>query len=222
MNKEEVIQKYLEELDMTEEFSCLDIKDISIEKYKKGQYLFHAGDKVEAIYFLAEGKCRILNGTSGGKEIAIDDDIPKGRWIGEMEMAAEIDFFHSVDLAEDSVVLRIPIHIVEEKMMQHPPFLRSVCRQLGWELTQSGQERVRVGLLGAKTRVAQCLYERYMRTHQESFTISCKQTALECCVSVRHLNRIFHVMETEGLIARNRNHIRILDGDKLGSMEKDA
>lgn len=222
MKKDEIIRRYLEELDVTEEFACLESNDITIEHYQKGEYLFHAGHKVDAIYFLAEGKCRIINGTSGGKEIYIDDDIPRGRWIGEMEMAAEIDFFHSVDMAEDSVVFRIPIHVVEKKMMQHPPFLRAICRQLGWELTQSGQERVRVGLLDAKVRVAQCLYERAVRTHQEAFTISCKQTAIECCVSVRHLNRIFHAMEENGIISRNRNRIHILDMEKLGSMDRDT
>lgn len=51
--KEEKIRKYLEKLNMTEEFACLDENDmagLSIVKYKKGEYLFHAGDKVEAIF----------------------------------------------------------------------------------------------------------------------------------------------------------------------------
>lgn len=222
MKKEDIIRTYLKELDAEEEFACLEPNDITIEHYRKGDYLFHAGDEVEAIYFLAEGKCRIINGTVGGKEIYIDDDIPGGRWIGEMEMAADIDFFHSVDMAEDSVVLRIPIHVAEKKLMRHAPFLRTICRQLAWELTQSGHERVRVGLLDAKVRVAQCLYERAIRTHQLAFTISCKQTALECCVSVRHLNRIFHAMEDAGVIIRNRNRISIQNMEMLGSMGKEG
>ena len=120
--KEEKIRKYLEKLNMTEEFACLDEKDmasLSIVKYKKGEYLFHAGDKVEAIFFLAEGKCKVSNSTSEGKEIAIDFDIPGGRMIGEMELASGIDFFHSVSAAADSVVLRIPLEIAESIGMCH-------------------------------------------------------------------------------------------------------
>lgn len=57
--KEEKIRKYLKKLNMTEEFACLDEKDmasLSIVKYKKGEYLFHAGDKVEAIFFSCRRK----------------------------------------------------------------------------------------------------------------------------------------------------------------------
>lgn len=116
--KEEKIREYLKRLNMMEIFACLDEKDIaglSIVNYKKGEYLFHAGDKVEAIFFLAKGKCRISNSTSEGKEIAIDFDIPSGRLIGEMELVSGIDFFHSVSAAVDSDVLRIPLEIAEKK-----------------------------------------------------------------------------------------------------------
>lgn len=222
MKNNEIIHRYLEGLHMTEELSCLEADDIILKNFKKGEYLFHMGDRVDAIYLLVKGKCRISNGTSGGKEIYIDDDVPPGRWVGEMEIAAGIDFFHSVDMAEDSVVFRIPISVVKKKLMQHPPFLRSVFHQLGLELARSGQERVRVGLLDAKVRVAQCLYEQAVRTGRESFTISCNQTAIECSVSVRHLNRIFHGLEEDGVISRNRNHIRILDMEKLNGMVQDA
>lgn len=53
--KEEKIREYLKRLNMTEIFACLDEKDIaglSLVNYKKGEYLFHAGDKIEAIFFL--------------------------------------------------------------------------------------------------------------------------------------------------------------------------
>lgn len=222
MNKEDLIQNYLKKLNMTQEFSCLDAQDILVENYHKGEYLFHAGDPVNAIYFLAEGKCQISNGTSEGKEISIDNDIPQGRFIGEMEIAAGIDYFHSVSVAENSVIFRIPLPIVEKKMKNHPPFLRAIIRQLGWELTQSGKERVRVGLFDAKRRVAKYLYQTSARLQNPAFTISCKQTALECSVSERHLNRVFHSMEEEGVISRNRNRIRILDMEALHSMETEV
>ena len=110
--KEEKIREYLKRLNMTEVFACLDEKDmagLSFVNYKKGEYLFHAGDEIEAVFFLLKGKCRISNSTSEGKEIAIDFDIPSGRMIGEMELASGIDFFHSVAAASDSIVLRIPL-----------------------------------------------------------------------------------------------------------------
>lgn len=218
--KEEKIREYLKRLNMTKEFSCLDEKDIaglSIVNYKKGEYLFHAGDKVEAIFFLAKGKCRISNGTSEGKEIAIDFDIPSGRLIGEMELVSGIDFFHSVSAAVDSDVLRIPLEIAEKKLMQDVAFLRYVCRQLAWELTESGRERVRVSLHDARERVARHLYGWAVRTGERRFTISCRQTALECSISERHLNRILHSMEEEGIIERYRNKIHILDMELLQS-----
>lgn len=151
--KEEKIREYLKRLNMAEVFACLDEKDmagLSIVNYKKGEYLFHAGDKVEAIFFLAKGKCRVSNSTSEGKEIAIDFDIPSGRLIGEMELASGIDFFHSVSAAVDSDVLRIPLEVAEKKLMKDAEFLRYVCRQLAWELTESGKERVRVSLYDAR------------------------------------------------------------------------
>lgn len=218
--KEEKIRKYPEKLNMTEEFACLDENDmagLSIVKYKKGEYLFHAGDKVEAIFFLAEGKCKVSNSTSEGKEIAIDFDIPGGRMIGEMELASGIDFFHSVSAASDSVVLRIPLEIAEKRLMNDPAFLRYICRQLAWELTESGRERVRVSLHDARERVARYLYGWAVRTGERNFTISCRRTALECAISERHLNRIFHKMEDEGIIERYRNRIRILDMELLQS-----
>ena len=218
--KEEKIREYLKRLNMTEVFACLDEKDmagLSFVNYKKGEYLFHTGDKIEAVFFLLKGKCRISNSTSEGKEIAIDFDIPSGRMIGEMELASGIDFFHSVAAASDSIVLRIPLEIAEKKLMKDPAFLRYICRQLAWELTESGRERVRVGLYDARERVARCLYGWAMRTREPSFTISCRQTALECAISERHLNRIFHSMEEEGIIERYRNKIRILDMELLQS-----
>lgn len=168
-------------------------------------------------FFLAEGKCKILNSTSEGKEIAIDFDIPGGRMIGEMELASGIDFFHSVSAAADSVVLRIPLEVAEKRLMNDPAFLRYICRQLAWELTESGRERVRVSLHDARERVARYLYGWAVRTGERNFTISCRQTALECAISERHLNRIFHKMEDEGIIERYRNRIRILDMELLQS-----
>lgn len=214
MKKSENIREYLEYLDMMGVFQCLNEKDMAgmtLGIYKKGEYLFHAGDQKDAIYFLAKGKCRVSNGTSEGKEIAIDFDIPEGRFIGEMELATGIDFFHTVTVAEESVILRIPLEIVEKKLMKDVTFLRYICRQLGWELTESGRERVRVGLFDAKERVARYLYGRVVRTGEYNFTISCRQTALECSISERHLNRVLHMLEEEGAISRYRNKIRILD-----------
>lgn len=218
--KEEKIREYLKRLNMAEVFACLDEKDmagLSIVNYKKGEYLFHAGDKVEAIFFLAKGKCRVSNSTSEGKEIAIDFDIPSGRLIGEMELASGIDFFHSVSAAVDSDVLRIPLEVAEKKLMKDAEFLRYVCRQLAWELTESGKERVRVSLYDARERVARYLYGWAARTGERRFTISCRRAALECAISERHLNRIFHSMEEEGIIERYRNNVHILDMELLQS-----
>lgn len=137
--------------------------------------------------------------------------------IGEMELASGIDFFHSVSAAADSVVLRIPLEVAEKRLMNDPAFLRYICRQLAWELTESGRERVRVSLHDARERVARYLYGWAVRTGERNFTISCRQTALECAISERHLNRIFHKMEDEGIIERYRNRIRILDMELLQS-----
>lgn len=52
--KEEKIREYLKRLNVMEVFTCLDEKDIaglSLVNYKKGEYLFHTGDKIEAIFF---------------------------------------------------------------------------------------------------------------------------------------------------------------------------
>lgn len=58
--KEEKIREYLKRLNMTEVFACLDEKDmagLSFVNYKKGEYLFHAGDEIEAVFFLLKASC---------------------------------------------------------------------------------------------------------------------------------------------------------------------
>lgn len=216
------MMSYIRECGLEEELSCVDVTELRLIHLKKGEYIFHAKEKLQFLYILVEGRAKIIPSSKEGKLAMIDYVEPKAI-TGDLEAAIgnAHPYLHDAQVLEDTLLIGIPYKLLETKLMFHVPFLRLMCRQVGEKLELASKKHYRKALYRAKNIVSKALVTQSKELKDTAFPFSCKETALSVGISERHLRRILNELEEEGLVEKLGRRIRILDIELLKNMETD-
>ena len=90
-----------------------------IRQYRKGSYLFSAGESGSNVFCILTGRVRLLIISAVGQEFAITDFNPEA-WLGEQFITADIRTPLNALVNDDATVLTVPCHTVVEVGEQHP------------------------------------------------------------------------------------------------------
>lgn len=131
--------------------------DVQVLRFAAGDTLVRAGDRLDGIYGLRTGSCKVVLSTAGG-----DEHIAACRIAGELlglEALAAGVHEASVEALEPTEVWRLPPERLHVLMAGDPAFAAWLARALAESVAASLRAMLLLGALTAEQRVASCLLD---------------------------------------------------------------
>lgn len=183
------------------------------QKWKKGQYLIHEGDKGEGLYIVHSGVTKITKLSMEGKEAILHLIYPGG-------IVGESPVFHKGKSPIDVVAVThattffLPTQAIFTFLKQSNTFVTNILRMM------SIRERMLYNKLGAaqqnmtaQRRLAGWLLHRQIRTDSEEVETGVSQETLARLLGIARetLNRELVALSRANVIEVTSTHINILD-----------
>ncbi len=189
-------------------------------KVKRGEALFRAGDKFNAIYAIRVGffKTALLHGD--GREQVTGFHMP-GELLGLEGIGSGEHSSNSVAL-EDCEVCVLPFAMVEEIGREIPSLQRHLHGVLSREIVRDHGVMMLLGSMRAEERLAVFLLnlsKRFIRRGWSSSDFHLRMTREEIGsylgLKLETVSRLFSKFQSDGLMEVNQKHVRIADIDGL-------
>lgn len=98
------------------------VKEISIIKVKKGQYITHSSANLEELFFILDGNAKVECITKSGKSLLVDE-VSKNDFVGKISYMYEENLFCDITATSDVTLLRINKSTFK-KLEKNPEFLK--------------------------------------------------------------------------------------------------
>ena len=122
IDDEGLIYSYLNKSHLKEFFSSFDLKKIQLCSYTKGESMITAGEPLQNIFFLMEGKVKIFTVTPEDKRLIIR--FAKAPvTLGDIEFANEEAAMNFVEASTDCIALCMSYKNIKETIGDNPSFL---------------------------------------------------------------------------------------------------
>lgn len=215
------ILAYLEHYQISEFFSEALITQMNLSTFERGESIAPLNEPLLHFHILVEGKLKIYSLQENGKKVLIRFYRPMSI-IGDLEYLPDYPVKAVVEALESSTLITIPMDILRDHTRECPQFLRFIITNLSQKLfTWSNMAGLNL-VYPLENRVASYLVsvsELSDQNRLEEIRVnSLEEMADLLCSSYRHLHRILEAFEKDGIIARNRSKIRILDFKRLKSL----
>ncbi len=216
-----LIRQCLDQYNMTEVFSEELIRQMVLTTFERGEAIAPLNEPLANFYLLMKGKVKIYSLQENGKKILIRFYRPMSI-IGDLEYISDYPVKAVVEALETTTLISIPMAVLRAHTLDCPKFLRFVISNLSQKLfTWSNMAGLNL-VYPLENRVASYLVSISELSDQnrldEIRVTSLEEMADLLCSSYRHLHRILESFEAQGIIARNRSNIRIIDFEKLKSL----
>ncbi|MGL5123512.1 MAG: Crp/Fnr family transcriptional regulator [Fusobacteriaceae bacterium] len=210
------IQEYIKFYKL-ENIITIDIIDkVYLQIYSEGASLLKAHNKVKNIYFILKGKVEISYILANGKKLFINFLYPL-ELFGDIEYINRNSALFDVYAAEKTLVLILPIKIVDKYLYNNPFFLRFICEAGNKKLLKTNK-----AILLRKSLPLKNFFCNYLIN--KNFYITFKKLndlAEELNVSYRNLTRIIKELVLEGIIEKNRYYIKVLNKIDILKLRED-
>ena len=190
------------------------ISNSHLEEYRRGDIIYHEGDKPDKIYFIDEGMGGLFHMSESGKEtffrVFSKDDI-----LGHRSMLAD-ESYHGSAVALTSLKLRV---ISKEQCdaicLQNPSLMKEMVKTLASDL---GKAELRIaGLLdkSANKRIAESLV--YLKLKYPDYVWTRKEIAEYSGSTLETVTRLMSKLQSDGIITKQGRDFEI---NKIESLLK--
>lgn len=179
-----------------------------LRRYAAGEYLGEAGQPVDSLLILAEGRCRIMSLSDMGRQAILGYMRPPDV-SGDIELLNGTPLLHSVCAELPTTAIAIPRQVFFDKMMGHLPFVQMLCRMFAGKLNDTSARHSSEMLYPLKNRLA--LHLLAEAADKGSTVLHMETTAQYLGTSARHLRRVLAEWEGEGLVSRQGSRVMILN-----------
>ncbi|ACG57039.1 transcriptional regulator, Crp/Fnr family [Hydrogenobaculum sp. Y04AAS1] len=178
------------------------LKSISnIRNFKKGEIVFHEGDKPENIYILLDGLVKVYKLTNKGTEVVITQFKPVSI-IGEMANFENISYPATAEFITEGQVLQIDFEAFKREFMTSPEILLSIIKSLLMKIRTLDLFITTNMVMSAEERVAKIIMES-----PEIFTsLKHSQIASLLNIAPETLSRIISKFKQNGAIHVDEKH----------------
>lgn len=198
------------------------VSERAVERtFKKGQLIFHQGDRGDALYVVAEGLVKIFVTSEQGDEMVL---VTLGRQdtFGELAIVDGGARSASAEVLERTRLLVLTRQTLFDLLREHPPLTDALLRTLGaWlrRLTEQTADLVFLDLHGRVAKLLVGLAEERGR-HEEGrivLDLNVTQTDLAAMVggSRQSVNQILRAFEKRDYLSIEGRRIVILNADVL-------
>ena len=175
---------------------------------KKGESLFQQDDSVDSLFYIIEGELIALRYQRDGKPA-----IMMRNTSGEIFAPASMDmaiYPCSAQATLASQLIRIPISVIKKHLATHPKFSTYYIQSLATNLKKQCARSERLRLKSARERVLHFISCESPSGTEIALSCPISKWAEEIGVEPESLYRTLKEMEREGVIERNKRHVKII------------
>jgi CRP/FNR family transcriptional regulator len=191
--------------------------------YRKGEHAYHAGDAFDSLYAVRTGFFKTSMLTEDGRD-QVTGFLMTGELMGLDGISTDRHPCDAVAL-EDSELCVIPFARLEELSREAPSLQRHLHKVMSREIVSDQSVMMLLGSMRAEERLAAFLLNLSQRMtargySPSEFYLRMTREAIGSYLGLKleTVSRVFSRFHTEGLIAVQQKHIRILDIPRLRSI----
>ncbi|MCL2287306.1 MAG: cyclic nucleotide-binding domain-containing protein [Firmicutes bacterium] len=196
----------------------LDLTHGSHVTFEQGEFLSHAGESMESIYFVICGKAKVFLNLSTGRQLLLAYFTSKGI-IGDIELMTNKPVnYTTVQAVTEFSCIALPLNIYGSTLKNNNTFLNYVAVELAEKLTQRVVNGAITTLQPIESRV--CAYIA-QAADNDFFRETLTDVAVIVGASYRHLLRCLGKLCSEGVLVKESNGFRIANRRVLDSKAGD-
>jgi len=194
----------------------------TFNEFKKGQFIYFPDEKSKYIYMIAEGRVKIGNYTSDGKE-AVKAILSKGEVFGELALAGEdmrSDFAQAMD--DNTKTCPMSIEDMKNLMKDNEEMSLKIFKLIGFRIKKLEKKIESLVFKDARTRIIEFIKDAAAWKGQKvgfetlvNTKLTHKDIANLTGTSRQTVTTILNELKDNNLITFNRKRILIRDLDKL-------
>jgi len=198
---------------------------LHVSRYKKNDIIYSEKDTPSQMYFLLNGKVKVLKDGVGGRNQIVRVVKPV-EMFGYRAYFAEASHRTTAMAFESSVVASVPMEVIEQVMRSNPEMSLQVVRHLSILLGQSDDRTVNLTQKHIRGRLAEAilfLKENYGLEEDGStlsIYLSREDLANLSNMTTSNAIRTLSAFAAEKLIAIDGKKIKIVDEDELMKVSK--
>jgi CRP/FNR family transcriptional regulator len=185
-------------------------------RLRKGDVLFHAGDRFTSLFAIRIGSCKSVMVTHDGSEQVCGHHLP-GEVIGYEGIGSEQYSTQAIAL-EDSEVCVMPFERIEGLAQRTLAFQRLLYRLLSAQILRERASTIMLGTMRAEQRLATFLLDLSHRYRSRGFSSSefvlrmtREEIGSHLGLKLETVSRLFSRFAEEGLIGVQGRVIRLVD-----------
>ena len=218
------LDSYIQQYQLEDLFPASFRQHMKVSPFEKGETLFSAGDELEELYFLVEGKIKIFTLTPEGKSLINRFKRPLAL-IGDVEYVKGSPVLNSVEAVTEGVMISAPFSHLTELEKEHPSFIRFLLETVAHKFYTESHTTSMHMLYPVEVRLASYLLSissvgEGTVFHQEMRTSNLIELAEWIGTSYRHLNRVLKKMASDHVVERANGSVTIKDLEKLRTLAK--
>ncbi|SFB09649.1 MULTISPECIES: Crp/Fnr family transcriptional regulator [unclassified Bacillus (in: firmicutes)] len=219
VNEVSKIQGYLDQFDLNSIFSREVKQKLSLYQFQQGDILCSKGDEIQHMYFLVKGKVKISTTSPEGKTLIVRFKTPLAV-LGDIEYVKGMHIFNTVEAVTEGFTLGVhfnDLKSMKSNQLEFSQFLLEIITQKFYTESHAASFNM---LYPVETRLASYLLSlssdgEGSMFHEEMQTSNLTEIADVLGTSYRHLNRVVHKLNEEGIIRRKRGALYIADLPRL-------
>lgn len=201
---------YLHQYDVQQ--LCIPLDHAEVHKFNRGEFIIHEGTTPSYLYYLIEGRCKIIVTHENGKT-SIIHFIGPGDFIGELELVdAAIGQAKAIQATRTSYCIAFPVHLYRQRLLENNAFLVQLVTFLSKKLIRNGSKISQIQAYPLEHHLAQfILVSAQQDLYQERHTEVCDYLG----VSYRHLLHTLAQFCDKGFLQKEQRAYRILNRQAL-------
>ncbi|MBR4920299.1 MAG: Crp/Fnr family transcriptional regulator [Prevotella sp.] len=210
---------------LSEKHRCLLLDHISIERFKKNDFIYHENETPKYLFCLVKGKVKIFKEGIGGRPQIVRMVKPEG-FFGYRAGFAGDQYSTSASAFETVTICQIPLLIIDKIIRENSNVAIYFIKQLANLLRHADEQTVNLTQKHIRGRLADALLrlkEKYgMEDDKMTLSIHLSREDLANLSNMTTSNaiRTLSAFATENLIAIDGRQIKILEEAELHKISK--
>ncbi|TAA72677.1 Crp/Fnr family transcriptional regulator [Planococcus salinarum] len=197
------------------------VEFIQLKTYEAGDTILTEGHRIEGLYLLVNGKCRVATNEITGKSLLLRFCTPFSI-LGDIECFQNVPIQSEVSAEEPCEFLFISIDYYKHSLSLEPEFLQLLLKDLAYKLkTCTTASRVNL-LASAETRFASylCTIKTDDKFAKQLATNNLEEIASLIGTTPRHLNRVIQKFQEKGILQKTRHQLIITDWSSIEKLSE--
>lgn len=195
--------------------------------YGANEQIIDQHSETRDIFFVVEGRVRVVNYSLSGREITFDD-LEAGGHFGELAAIDGLPRSASVMALEEARIASLPADQFYEMVLEHPAIAWKLMKHLAHLVRNSTIRIMDLSTLGANNRIHADLLRMARKVTEDDMTAEISPIPVHSVVASRvsttreTVARVMNDLARKGIVERQKNKLVVKDLERLEDMVEDV